>query len=66
MILILKKGAKKEYMEELMNKLSEVIHSKAIDTYKFCGKIKLKEDALIIQKERRGEWKIKSFIDSKS
>ncbi len=53
MVLVLKKGASKREIESIEKKLK----SKAgVDVMKFCGKIKLKEDALDIQKNFRDEW----------
>jgi hypothetical protein len=53
MILVLKKGASKKEMDELSKKLTV---SKGVDTKKYCGVIKLKEDPLAIQKKMRDEW----------
>lgn len=33
------------------------INSKGVDTLKYCGTVKFKEDALVIQKRLRNEWK---------
>ncbi len=32
------------------------LKSSGVDTLKYCGIIKLKKDALVIQKELRNEW----------
>ncbi|HMI66975.1 MAG TPA: hypothetical protein VK517_13105 [Cyclobacteriaceae bacterium] len=53
MVLILKKGASKRNITAIMKKLRR---KKGIDTKKYCGTIKLKEDALVIQKQLRDEW----------
>lgn len=53
MVLILKKGASKKEIEAIEKKLK---HSKGVDTQKYCGKIKLAEDSLLIQKGFRDEW----------
>jgi hypothetical protein len=53
MVLILKKGASKQKMTAIMKKLQK---KKGVDTKKYCGSVKLKEDALLIQKQLRDEW----------
>jgi len=53
MVLVLKKGASKREIEILEKKLK---NKNGIDVMKYCGKIKLKEDALVIQKRLRDEW----------
>lgn len=53
MILILKKGASKEEMDNISAKLPV---NKGVNTKKYCGVIKLKEDPLITQKRMRDEW----------
>ncbi|MEY4703068.1 MAG: hypothetical protein RIR96_965 [Bacteroidota bacterium] len=54
MVYILKKGATKKEIESIEKRL----HSKREINYsKYFGKIKLKKDPLVIQKELRNEWK---------
>jgi hypothetical protein len=53
MVLILKKGATKKSIEDLLKKVRT---KKGVNTHKYCGTIKLKKDALNIQKELRDEW----------
>ena len=53
MVLVLKKGATKKEMDNISQKLEA---TKGVDTKKFCGILKLKEDPLIIQKKMRNEW----------
>jgi hypothetical protein len=53
MVLVLKKGASKKEMESIADKLRV---AKGVDTKKYCGTIKLKEDPLEIQKKMRDEW----------
>lgn len=53
MVLVLKKGASKKDMENITAKLQP---SKGVDTRKYCGTVKLKEDPLVIQKRIRDEW----------
>lgn len=55
MVLVLKRGATKAEMAALEEKFRERSRlSKGVDTRKFCGVIKLKEDPLVIQKKMRG------------
>lgn len=51
--MILKKGASKKEIESIEKKLKT---KTGIDVMKYCGKIKLKEDELVIQKSLRNEW----------
>lgn len=53
-------------MTEIKNKMKDHITKirrqrknlmKGVDTLKYCGKIKLKEDPLDIQKKLRNEWR---------
>ena len=53
MVLVLKKGASKKEIELLEKKLKV---KTGVDVLKYCGLIKLKEDALTIQKNVRNEW----------
>lgn len=54
MVLVLKKGASKKQIEALEKKIKG---KKGIDIIKYCGSVKLKKDALTIQKHLRDEWK---------
>jgi hypothetical protein len=54
MVLVLKKGANKKEMESISKKLPK---KAGVDTKKYSGLIKLKEDPLDIQKKMRDEWK---------
>jgi len=56
MILILKQGATKKRIKIILDNLAKERKHKGVDVYKYCGKIKLKEDALEIQKGLRNEW----------
>jgi len=56
MVAILKKGENRENMQKLLDKLSKKQKPKGIDVHKYCGTIRLKKDALAIQKEMRDEW----------
>jgi len=53
MVLVLKKGASKREIQTIEKKLN---NPKGVDTLKYCGKIKLTEDSLSIQKSLRNEW----------
>ena len=55
MVFVLKKGAGKKEIEALRNKLIAK-KKKGVDTKKYCGVIKLKEDPLAIQKKMRDDW----------
>ncbi len=50
-VVIRKRDRKESYKKKL-----ESIKSKGIKAKKYCGKIKLKQDPVIIQKELRDEW----------
>ena len=56
MVAILKQGATKEYIQKLLDKITKEMHTDGVNTQKYCGTIKLKEDALTIQKRMRDEW----------
>jgi hypothetical protein len=56
MVKILKKGASKKSFQTIMESISTVSKSKGVEVYKYVGKIRLKEDALSIQKQLRDEW----------
>jgi cytidylate kinase len=53
MVLILKKGASKKQLKTLERKL---IVRKKTDLKKYCGKIRIQDDAMEIQKKLRDEW----------
>lgn len=55
MVVVLKKGASREEIEKL--RIKPALKKPAgVDTKKYCGVLKLKEDPLIIQKKMRDEW----------
>ena len=56
MVTVLKQGTTKENIRILLKKISKKQKSKGIKAHKYCGRIKLKEDALEIQKKLRNEW----------
>ncbi len=55
MVLVLKKGASKKEIAAIRKKLDK-LPVKGVDTKKYCGVIKLKEDPMEIQKKMRDEW----------
>ncbi len=56
MVAVLKQGASKKSMRNLLENLFKNRKRKGMDVHKYCGTIKLKKDALAIQKEMRDEW----------
>ena len=56
MVTILKRGATKKNIKRILDELRKDLKPKGVDVYKYLGKIRLKQDALIIQKELRDEW----------
>ncbi len=57
MITVIKQGSTQKIIDELLAKLFAKRKTKGVDAFKFCGVIKLKEDALITQKKLRDEWR---------
>ena len=55
MVMTMKKGASEKSILRILKELQEQ-SNKGIDMKKYTGKIKLKKDALEIQKELRDEW----------
>jgi hypothetical protein len=56
MVTVLKQGSTKENIRLLLKKLDEKRNIRGLDAYKYCGRIDLIEDALVIQKRIRDEW----------
>lgn len=56
MVVVIKKGATKNTILLMMKRVMQERKTKGINVRKYCGVIKLKEDALIIQKRMRDEW----------
>ncbi len=54
MVLVLKNGASKKEMENLSLKMPQ---KSGVNTKKYCGAIKLKEEPIAIQKQMRDEWR---------
>jgi len=53
MVIVIKQGTSQKNLELLLKKLKV---KKGVNTKKYCGVIKLKEDPLHIQKQLRDEW----------
>jgi hypothetical protein len=56
MVAVLRKGADKAAIQELMRKLTENPSRRGLDAYRYCGTVKFKEDGLGLQKRLRDEW----------
>jgi hypothetical protein len=57
MVTTIKKGATKEEIQALFEKMTKDSNiKKGFDAYKYCGKVKFKDDGLKIQKRLRNEW----------
>lgn len=56
MVTVIKRGSIKEAIAKGMRKLAEKSLKKGFNAHKFCGTLKIKEDALVIQKRLRDEW----------
>ena len=54
-MVVIKKGASKKSIEASLKKLMSK-RKQGFDAYKYWGTLKLKEDALEIQKRLRDEW----------
>jgi hypothetical protein len=54
MVTIIKKGSTQRRINQALKKLRT---QKGLDAFKFCGSIRLSEDALGIQKKMRDEWR---------
>ncbi|MDQ3022129.1 MAG: hypothetical protein M3R36_16385 [Bacteroidota bacterium] len=54
MVLVIKKTAKKKELEKIVK---EIKRKKLFKASEFCGKIKVKGDAVEIQRSLRNEWK---------
>lgn len=56
MVTVIKRGSNKEEIAKGMKKLAKKSPKKGFDAQKFCGILKINEDALVIQKRLRDEW----------
>ncbi|MCS6973511.1 MAG: hypothetical protein NZM13_03415 [Cyclobacteriaceae bacterium] len=54
MATVVKKKSGKRKIQKVLNKA--LTEKGGVDTFKYCGSVKLKKDPLIIQKELRNEW----------
>lgn len=57
MVTIIKSGTSKKTIDEKLEKLYQQEEA-GFDAKKFCGSLKLNDDALLIQKRLRYEWKL--------
>lgn len=56
MVLVLKKGASRQEMKTLEEKLEQRPIRRKMEARKYSGTIRLKEDPLAIQKKLRDDW----------
>ena len=56
MIAVLKQGSSQSDIKTILEKLWSGRTRKGVDAHKYCGVLKLKQDALKIQKQLRDEW----------
>ena len=57
MITIVKQGSTQKLINELMEKFFKKKKTRGIDVTKYCGLLKLDEDAVSTQKKLRDEWR---------
>ena len=62
MTIVLKKNIQKKEFLKILQTIDSKKESLAINTLKHCGVIKLKKDALAIQKEMRDEWQYENSL----
>ncbi len=53
MVVVIERDTSREKLQSLLKKIKV---KKGVDTRKYCGVIKLKENPLQIQKQLRDEW----------
>jgi hypothetical protein len=53
MVTIIKKGSPRQKILKVLKKLQITA---GLDAFKYCGVIRLKEDALALQRKMRNEW----------
>lgn len=56
MVTVLKSGATKSSIQTILKKLGAQRSKKGFEAHKFCGVLKINEDALTIQRRLRDEW----------
>jgi hypothetical protein len=55
MVTIIKKGAVLKNIRKALNSIER--KKKYLDANKYCGTVKISEDAMLIQRKLRGEWR---------
>ncbi|WP_191906912.1 hypothetical protein [Adhaeribacter soli] len=53
MVTIIKKGLDKQHIQRILANLKT---KKGLNAYEYCGKVKLQQDPLAVQKALRDEW----------
>ena len=56
MVTLLKSGADKRSIQDVLKKLVEHPAKKGMDAFKHCGSVAFKKDGLALQKQWRDEW----------
>lgn len=56
MVTTLKRGASKKSIKNILDRLAKQFKLKGVDAHKYVGTIKLKKDALSLQRTLRDEW----------
>lgn len=56
MVTTLRQGATRKSIKNILDSLAKELKPKGVDVYQYVGKIKLKKDALNIQRDLRNEW----------
>ena len=54
--MTIKQGATKKSIKKILENITKEIKPKGVDVYKYVGEIRLKMDALNLQRELRNEW----------
>lgn len=56
MIITLKQGSTQKLINEMMQKFFRKKKTRGIDASKYCGVLKMEEDALTVQHKLRNDW----------
>ena len=56
MIIKVKKGTTKKYIDKLLERTTRQKRSGGINAQKYCGVLTIDPDPLVIQKKLRNEW----------
>ena len=56
MIIKVKKGTTKKYIDKLLERITRQNRSGGINAQKYCGVLTIDPDPLVIQKKLRNEW----------